>query len=979
MKTTYRIHFLCWMVSLAIGISAQNQVILKAPEPEYGGDTVWVTGYALDNFTHEHLLGITVRARAAKGDTAVVAMAMTKDYARRYGYPASAFNKKMDYYSMALPRPGHYKLEFLGKGYDTLRVDLNIPARKYGQRVKKWEMEDVKLQKIRTSTLGEVNVKASKIKMVMRGDTIVYDADAFNLAEGSMLDALVKQLPGVELRKDGRIYVNGRYIKSLLIDGHNFFAGDAGIALKNLPSYVVDKVKVYKKEEDWAYLRNPEDTLFKGKLVMDVRLKRQYSIGWLGNVEIGGGTGEHYMGRIFGMRTTDHSRISLYASANNVNDTRTPGANGDWTPSDQASGRQEQVNAGVDFRVDSRTHGTEYNATLTGMRRKGDMRDFTSATTFLPDGDSYQRRQGVQKNKQGNLTLKQKFTLPNKRFHLTFQPDIKFAHTDNRLGTVSAQFDQEPQESYRGASLDSLFAGEGSERLEQMVVNRFNQQSHYQSDQLNANGGMAVRWRSNLTGNIILLSVNGNYDHTKAKDFTRYDMRYTDGLDYRNQYDRSTSAHYKYNAQFQYTAVFNRVKYLLYYYYEQKFSSGDRQLYRLEGLDGWGADTEEPFGSLPSATGWQQKTIDRNNSNHATELDRLHHLYVNATVPLGKKLGSIELKLWGNWHNDRRDDLRQTLATKRRHKFYVDPSVGYNKGRFSLSYKLDHALPAMSYLLDVRDDSNPLIIWLGNDRLKTGYAHVVSSSFLKMSPTRTWSIMGNYKKQQHAVAQQMTYNGSTGVYTYQPVNVNGNWTLELTSGQLFRLGEQRRWQIQGQTALNVAHSVDYVTEETSMSSVRSLVQHVEVNEKVDLAYKGDKTSMGVTVGVRGLFMGSPRPNFEDIHAADIQYGATCSTRLPWRLFLETDLTMYHRRGYADHSMNTNDLVWNGSLSRPLDKRSRWTVKVTGFDLLHQLSNIRQQVNAQGRTETWHNTLPSYAMLHVKYMLDVKPKKKQAEK
>ena len=55
------------------------------------------------------------------------------------------------------------------------------------------------------------------------------------------------------------------------------------------------------------------------------------------------------------------------------------------------------------------------------------------------------------------------------------------------------------------------------------------------------------------------------------------------------------------------------------------------------------------------------------------------------------------------------------------------------------------------------------------------------------------------------------------------------------------------------------------------------------------------------------------------------------------------------------------------------------MKVTGFDLLHRLSNIRQQVNAQGRTETWHNTLPSYAMLHVKYMLDVKPKKKQAEK
>lgn len=140
-------------------------------------------------------------------------------------------------------------------------------------------------------------------------------------------------------------------------------------------------------------------------------------------------------------------------------------------------------------------------------------------------------------------------------------------------------------------------------------------------------------------------------------------------------------------------------------------------------------------------------------------------------------------------------------------------------------------------------------------------------------------------------------------------------------------------------------------------------------------YKGDTMSAGVSAGVSGIFMGSPRPGFEDIRAADIQYGVTCSTRLPWQLFLETDLTMYHRRGYADHSMNTNDLVWNASLSRAIGKGKRWSVKATGFDLLHQLSNVRQQVNAQGRTETWHNTLPSYAMLHLKYMLDIKPKEK----
>lgn len=62
-----------------------------------------------------------------------------------------------------------------------------------------------KTRELDGGSLGEVEVTASKVKMVTRGDTVVYNADAFELANGSMLDALVRQLPGVEL-KGGRIY-----------------------------------------------------------------------------------------------------------------------------------------------------------------------------------------------------------------------------------------------------------------------------------------------------------------------------------------------------------------------------------------------------------------------------------------------------------------------------------------------------------------------------------------------------------------------------------------------------------------------------------------------------------------------------------------------------------------------------------------------------------------------------------------------------
>ena len=91
--------------------------------------------------------------------------------------------------------------------------------------------------------LGEVQVNATKVKFYMNEDTLVYNADAFELSEGSMLDALIEQLPGVELKDDGRIYVNGRFVESLLLNGKDFFKGDNLIMLENLPSYMVKNIQ----------------------------------------------------------------------------------------------------------------------------------------------------------------------------------------------------------------------------------------------------------------------------------------------------------------------------------------------------------------------------------------------------------------------------------------------------------------------------------------------------------------------------------------------------------------------------------------------------------------------------------------------------------------------------------------------------------------------------------------------------------------
>lgn len=133
--------------------------------------------------------------------------------------------------------------------------------------------------------LAPAVVKATKVKFYIDNDTIVYNADAFNLSEGSMLDALIRQLPGVGLEQGGQIYVNGRLVNELLLNGKDFFNGDRQIILDNLPSFMVQDVKVYQRPTEWQ--RRTNDTLGVKSLVMDIGLKRKYSIGWIANADAG--------------------------------------------------------------------------------------------------------------------------------------------------------------------------------------------------------------------------------------------------------------------------------------------------------------------------------------------------------------------------------------------------------------------------------------------------------------------------------------------------------------------------------------------------------------------------------------------------------------------------------------------------------------------------------------------------------------------
>ena len=255
-------------------------------------DSLSLWGWPRDAFTMQPVIDST-RVELMTLDSTIIAT--TEPFWDNYR-PNSRFFIPVHF------RSGEYIIRLTNPQYETVIKRFKIKVKKLDSDYLIGEIKMRRKQTTRERTLDEVTISATKIKFYNKGDTLIYNADAFNLANGSMLDALVEQLPGVELKRDGRILVNGKQVESVLLNGKDFFKGDNTILLDNLPAYTVKNVKFYDKESEHS--QGLGLNLNDGRFVMDVNLKREYQIGWLANAEAGGGTHERWLGRLFALRFT---------------------------------------------------------------------------------------------------------------------------------------------------------------------------------------------------------------------------------------------------------------------------------------------------------------------------------------------------------------------------------------------------------------------------------------------------------------------------------------------------------------------------------------------------------------------------------------------------------------------------------------------------------------------------------------------------
>lgn len=899
-------------------------------------------------------------------------------------------------------RPGKYTLRAEKEGYNEVQKDFTIASK----RNTILGIGTLWMKKVKTRQLKEAVVRATHIKMVTRGDTVVYDAAAFDLAEGSMLDALVAQLPGAEL-KDGQIKVNGKFIESLMVNGEDFFAGNPKVALENLPAYTVKNIKVYDRAANDDYLKakvNGKKAMGADEhMVMDVILKKAYSNGWLGNVEGGYGLpSDRYLGKAFGMGYSGKMRIAAFANLNNIKDTQMGSSSGQWNGGWAQDGELDVKMGGLDYLYSHDRAKVFGNVTLTHEAPEVEYKG--SNVNYFNTGDVVERSHSLRNDRKLHLMSAHQFQYSAERAYFELRPSIDYLKNDYTSISHRAQFSEAPEEQYRVQSLDSLFSTNGmaSSNFARHLLTRIGNDQDGKSDWIIANLAANSTISFPSTQDNIEIALTGNYRRDTNRYFNSFNRAYGmsspnvgngDNLQQKSDY---VSKNYGMNADISYSWNYwpyqsgarhiAIVKPEVQYDFHRYDQVNTLLHLHEEFANGGNNNLMVP----PSAIRPEQLSVDLNNTyasnltqNKISPLVSFAYLYVPSAS--SSKSFNADLTLREDIMHERLDyDKAQldTLLSRTISKFTPTIKLRYKdngqkvRTEVETNYSFTKNAPSIYNQLGTINDSDPTNIYVNNPGLEKPRTHSVNARYARFHNQRHNNVVlyASYGRTDNAIAQARLYNRATGVSTWMPKNINGNWNTYESVQYNMPFGKNEAFQFQTVTTASYVHSVDYASESEALE--RSVVNNLTLGEQLALSYRVGKHSFGIRGSLSWLDSRSAREGYDNISAFDITAGANASLNLPQNWQIATDINLYSRRGYNDNTLNTTNWVWNTSVAKTILK-GNLTFRLNAVDILKQISNVQHTVNAQGRTETWVNSQPRYVMLHVVYRFNVMPKKKKS--
>ena len=835
-------------------------------------------------------------------------------------------------------KKGSYLLHITFIGYDPLYQPLQITGKKNPVNVGKLELSDGAIE------LGEAVVIGKAPEVTVRNDTVEYNADSYKVTEGSVLEDLLKKMPGVEVDSEGKITVNGKEVKKVMVDGKEFFSDDPKVASKNLPAKMIDKLQVLDKKSDMAQMTGFDDG--EEETVINLTVKPGMKQGWFGNAYGGYGSKDRYEGNAMVNRFVNNDQITFMGGTNNTNNmgfsdlastmfSGMGGGGGRRGGFGAGSGITSSGNAGLnfskEFKPDKLTLGgnTRYSHSDNDARSKSDRQN------ILPgDSSSYDNSEAMSRTKSDNFGVDFRLEWkPDTMTQLIFRPSFSLSHSMNDNFSDATTLDNERD-----------------------TVNTNKSSNYSESNGYNLNASIDFSRKLNNKGRVFSATLSGGNSDSYSDGMNRSDIVYfnqTDALknsiiDQRSRYD---------NKGFNYRAYVSWVEPIGHNNFIQAtYSISQRKQEALKNV--YNQDAYGIYNVLDSA--YNQSYRNNFISQRASLSFKSQRAKFNYTIGLNldPSYSSSE-----NFVGD------TTLSKITRKVVNLSPMAQFNymfdkRTNLRIMYNGRTSQPSMTQLQPVADISDPTNITIGNPDLNPRYTNNVFIRFQQFTPEkqRAFMIMANGSYIINDIVSYTSYNQETGVKTTTYKNVNGNYSGNVRM-MLNTPLKNKKFSINSMTMASFANSNGYINEEKNTN--RNLI----LSERGGIDFRSSYLDLGVNGNIRYNATSNSLQKENNQNTFNYGAGGYTTIYLPLNFKIESDVNWSTNSGYGD-GFKQNEVLWNASASKSFLKNNQGTLRFKIYDILQQRSNISRSVTASYIQDSEYNTLGSYFMVHFIYRFSI---------
>lgn len=889
---------------------------------------------------------------------------------------------------------GDYFLRLSFLGYATQEVNIQIQKEDREKSLGVFKMRDDAI------LLSEAVIQEALPPTQMVDDTLMFNVDAFKVPEGSVLEDLVKRLPGVEVEENGNIKVNGKSVSRILVDGQEYFGNDRDMAMKNIPVNIINKIKTYQRKSDFTRITGVEDG--EEETVLDLKVKKNMLKGWLSNYDaaIGMPVGEHefqewlkalYSGRLTLNKFQANTQFSLNMNTNN---------------SGRGGGIYKNTQVGANF---SKNIGEPYprrrnefplvvggnvrwNSSSSRSMSESESETFTTAYTSSSFRNNRSNSNSGSDNISGDFRLEWR---PDTSMTILFRPSFTYSRSNSASANRSITFNTDPYIATDMVNILNEYGLLPTELLDSIGVNSqiSSSRNTSNSNQLSGNVQFSKRFnklRNNNGRNLSIdmsYSTNGGgsrgYTATRQVYYQRHDRDTT-----MNRYNINPNDNKNISGRVMWSEPFDSGRTVLSLSYQiqasKRETNRDSYVLPTSGVyENW-----ENNWSIPYEL---EQYLNSELSRQATNISRNHNIAL--TLRRNTEKTNIQLGLTVRPQYTAMDNFKYMgyeVGDTSRVVVNWTPSLSYRyrwtrQKSLRVTLNTTTSQPSMEQMLDITDDSNPLYITKGNPGLLPTLNNSFNVEFNNYSDERRENIVVNLSLSNtlRSITNRTDYDPQTGVSITKPQNMEGFWNnwnsrIGMNYNKTFK---NTKYRMNAGSNATFSHRESYMRTGsignynsslgTGGAAVLSATRTLNLSENLSVTYR-DNNWVDMTLHGRFGYNHSEnnmRPD-ANMDTYNYSYGGRVNVQLPWyNINLNSDISMQSNRGYSG-AYNRDDLIWNASASFSFLKGKAATIRVEYFDILNDESNIMRSVSTTGRTDTRNFNVHSYVMAHFIYRLNV---------